>query len=193
MKKLLSLNFVFSALFLLLGFTMSAQQTFKVDPMHSSMNFNIKHNNISFVPGKFDKFEGTLVFSKADFSDAKINFSADVSSVNTGVEMRDNHLKSKDFFEVEKFPTMRFVSTSFTKAKGGTYLLKGNLTIKDVSRPVVFNVTYGGKATKDSKTIHGFQARTTINRFDYNVNYDPTAAGIAKNVDIVVFLEMVPK
>lgn len=180
--------------------------TWSVDPAHSAITFKIKHMGITFVPGKFDKFTGTMTASKADFSDAKINFTADVKSINTGVGMRDDHLRSADFFEAEKYPEMKFVSTSFTKASkaaksksktgklGDFYELKGNLTIKDVTKPVTFKVIYGGKAAdQQGNPKIGFTAKSTINRLDYNVKYDPTGQGVAKDVDIVIYLEMAPQ
>ena len=94
-----------------------AQTTWTIDPMHSSFNFNIKHMGISFVQGRFDKFDGSILTPNADLKDAKFDFTIDVNSIDTDVEMRDNHLKNADFFEVEKYPTMTFKSTSVKKAK----------------------------------------------------------------------------
>lgn len=169
-----------------------AQTTWAVDPMHSSFNFNIKHMGISFVQGRFDKFEGKVVTTADDLTNAKFDFRVNTASVNTNVEMRDNHLKSADFFDVEKFPAMTFVSTSIKKLKGNTYQLSGNLTIKDVTKPVTVTAVYGGKA-KDQQGNEklGFQTKFTINRLDYNVKYDPTGAGVAKDVDIAVYVEFV--
>lgn len=171
-----------------------AQTTWSVDAFHSALSFKVKHMGLTFVPGEFDKFSGTMTNTKADFTDAKIEFTAEANSINTGVEPRDNHLKSADFFEVEKYPTLKFVSTEFKKGRKDKYTLKGNLTIKDVTKPVTFEVKYGGE-TKDQQGNPkiGFTAKTTINRFDYNVAYDPTGTSIAKDVHIVVYLEMAPK
>ena len=186
MKKLFFLSFI--ALFTAAG--AFAQTTWKVDPFHTSVNFNIKHSGISFVPGKFEKFDGTMVSSKSDFTDAKINFTVDVNSINTSVEARDNHLRSADFFEVTKYPEMKFVSTSFKKKRGNNYELKGNLTIKDVTKSVTFHAVYGG-SSKDQQGNDkiGFWAFLTLNRLDYNVNYDPTGMGIAKDVDLKIYLQ----
>ena len=128
--------------------------------------------------------------SKADFSDAKISFTADAASINTGVEQRDNHLRSDDFFNAEKFPKLAFESTSFKKVKGNTYALAGKLTIRDVTKNVVFSVVFGGTAKdQQGNTKAGFLATTKINRLDYNVKYDPTGAGIAKDVNITLNLQ----
>ncbi len=174
-----------------------AQTKWTVDPMHSFVNFSVKHMGISFVDGSFKKFDGVITYTKADLSDAKVNFTVDVPSITTGVEMRDNHLKTDDFFNAEKFPQMSFVSTSFKqravksqKQQTNVYILSGKLTIRDVTKDVQFVVTYGGTA-KDQQGNNkvGFNATTTINRLDYNIKYDPTGAGIAKDIKITLNLE----
>lgn len=176
-----------------------AQTSWKVDPMHSFVNFSVKHMGISFVDGSFKKFDGTATGSKTDLSDLKINFTVDVASINTSVEMRDNHLKSDDFFNAEKYPTMTFVSTSFKKraekgakqmTNSNTYILKGKLTIRDVTKDAFFTVIYGGTAKdQQGNTKAGFNATTSINRLDYNIKYDPTGAGVAKDINITLNLE----
>lgn len=174
-----------------LSFTVavSAQTKWTVDPMHSSVNFSVKHMGISFINGNFGKFDGTIVASKPDLTDAKINFNVDVNSINTNVPPRDKHLKSDDFFNAEQYPGMSFESASFTKKAENTYELNGKLTIRDVTKDVKFDVIYGGTVKNDQGTKAGFTATTTINRLDYNIKYDPTGAGIAKEVNIVLNLE----
>jgi polyisoprenoid-binding protein YceI len=169
-----------------------AQTKWTVDPMHSFVNFSVKHTGISFVEGGFKKFDGSFVAAKEDLTDAKIDFTVDVNSISTNVEMRDNHLKTDDFFNAEKYPKMTFESTAFKKIKGNTYALAGKLTIRDVTKNVVFAVTHGG-TIKDDKgnTKAGFTATTNINRMDYNIKYDPTGAGIAKDIKITVNLQFV--
>lgn len=167
-----------------------AQTKWTVDPMHSFVNFSVKHMGISFVDGSFRKFDGSIVTSKPDFTDAKIDFTVDVNSINTGVEMRDNHLKTDDFFNAEKYPKMTFEGTSFKKIKGNTYALAGKLTIRDVTKDVVFAVVYGGIAKdQQGNTKAGFAATTIINRLDYNIKYDPTGAGIGKDIKVTLNLE----
>ncbi|MEO5999330.1 MAG: YceI family protein, partial [Chitinophagaceae bacterium] len=126
--------------------------------------------------------------------DAKIEFSVDVSSINTDNERRDGHLKTDDFFNAEKFPQMKFVSTSFTPAGDKKYKLAGNLTIRDVTKPATFDVTYGGTITDKGVVKSGFKAKSTINRFDYNLKWsNVTEAGglvASKEVDITVNLEL---
>ncbi|MGO4876412.1 YceI family protein [Pedobacter psychrotolerans] len=167
-----------------------AQTSWKIDPMHSFVNFSVKHMGISFVDGSFKKFDGTVTAAKPDLTDAKITFTVDVNSITTGVEMRDGHLKTDDFFNAEKFPTMKFESTSFKKLSGNNYELSGKLTIRDVTKDVKFAVLYGGTAKdQQGNTKAGFGATTTINRLDYHIKYDPTGAGVAKDVTIKLNLE----
>lgn len=189
MKKL-----ILSFLLVIVSTFTFAQGTWAVDAMHSSFNFNIKHMGISFVQGRFDKFEGNIVTSTADLNNAKFNFTVDASSINTAVEARDNHLKSADFFDVAKYPSLTFVSTASKKLKGNLYAVSGNLTIKGVTKPVIVTVTYGG-TTKDQQGNEkiGIQTSFKVNRLDYGISYDPTGAGVAKDVEITVFAELVKK
>jgi len=165
-----------------------------VDKSHSNVKFSVIHLVVSEMEGSFKVFDGAIEHTKADLSDAKINFTVDVNSINTDNENRDKHLKSDDFFNAEKFPSMTFVSTAFTPVGGNKYKLAGNLTIRDITKPVTFDVTFGGIATSTRGDKAGFKAKTTINRFDYNLKWDrATEAGglvVSKEVDVTVFVEM---
>jgi polyisoprenoid-binding protein YceI len=149
---------------------------------------------VSEVDGYFKLFDGTLENAKEDLSDAKVNFTVDVASINTDNEKRDGHLKSDDFFNAEKYPTMKFESTSMKPAGENKYKMMGNLTIRDVTKPVEFDVTYGGSIAAMGNTKVGFKAKTTINRFDYNLKWDKaTEAGslvVSKDVDIQINVEL---
>lgn len=183
-------NFItfFTVLFLTLS--SFAQTQWAVDPYHSSLNFNIGHSGISIVNGKFLEYSGNLTTDGEALNDAVFDFTVKVNSVDTSVENRDNHLRSADFFDVEKYEDMTFKSTKIVATdKPNEYLLHGKLTIKDVTKEVVFDLHYGGIAKSDSGEKLGLRAETTINRFDYNIDFDPTAAGIAKDVNIVVHLQ----
>jgi polyisoprenoid-binding protein YceI len=108
------------------------------------------------------------------------------------VEPRNQHLKSDDFFNAAKYPSMTFVSSSFKRLKDNNYALAGKLTIRDVTKDVVFAVVYGGTAKdQQGNSKAGFNATTTINRLDYNIKYDPTGMGVAKDVKIALNLEFV--
>jgi polyisoprenoid-binding protein YceI len=165
-----------------------------LDKVHSNVKFAITHLVVSEVEGTFKLFDGSMENTKGDFSDAKISFNVDVNSINTDNDYRDKHLKSDDFFNAEKYPSMQFVSTSFTPAGGNKYKLAGNLTIRDVTRPVTFDVTYGGTITAMGGERVGFKAKTTINRFDYNLKWNKaTETGglvVSKEVEIAVNAEL---
>ena len=173
----------------------SKTQSWQVDKVHSKVGFAVTHLVISEVEGKFSVYDGSFTSSKADFSDAKISFSVDVNSINTDNETRDNHLKSDDFFNAEAFPLMRFTSTRFTKISGNRYRLMGKLSIRDITKPVEFEVRFGGIAENDGygNTKAGFKAKTTINRFDYGLKWNSlTEAGgltVGEEVDIDLNLQ----
>ncbi|MCB0496918.1 MAG: YceI family protein [Cyclobacteriaceae bacterium] len=173
-----------------------AQTTWVVEPVHSKVNFTVEHLVISEVDGSFKKFEGEMVTSKDDFSDAKITFSVDITSISTDNEKRDGHLKSEDFFFVEKYPTMSFESTSFKKKKGDEYELKGNLTMRGVTKPVTLSVKYGGQAEDGyGNTRAGFIVKGSLNRMDYGVAWNAkTKQGgwtVGEEVEITIKLELV--
>src|SRR5690606_11088223 len=167
-----------------------AQTKYNVDPYHSFLNFSVGHLGISFVDDKMDKYTGSLEMSNEDVTSAKFNFTIDANSVNRGVQMRDNHLRSGDFFETAKYNDIKFVSTSIKK-DGKNYKLSGNLTIKDITKLVTFDLVYGGLLKDDGQGNQkvGFQATTTIDRTAFNINYDPTGMGVAKDVKFIVNLE----
>ncbi|HET8828845.1 MAG TPA: YceI family protein [Pelobium sp.] len=166
-----------------------AQTQWKVDPYHSSLNFNIEHSGISIVNGKFLEYTGNLTTNGEALKGADVDFTVKVNSINTNVDKRDSHLKSADFFDVEKFPNMTFKSTKIESKGKDQYLLHGKLTIKDVTKDVVFDVHYGGTVKSQQGEKLGVKATTTINRFDYNINYDPTATSLAKDVSIILHLQ----
>jgi polyisoprenoid-binding protein YceI len=149
---------------------------------------------VSEVEGSFKIFEGTMEHTKADFTDAKVNFSVDINSVFTDNERRDNHLKGDDFFNAATYPTMKFVSTGIKSLGNNKYQLAGNLTIRDITKPVVFDVSYGGTVNTGRGRKSGFKAKTTINRFDYNLKWDRAveAGGlvVAKDVEIQINVEL---
>ncbi len=163
------------------------------DKSHSNVSFTVTHMMVTEVEGKFKNFEGTIAATKEDFSDAQFNFTADVNSINTDDEKRDGHLKSDDFFNAEKFPQMKFKSISFKKLEGKKYILEGELTIRDVTKKVKFDVTYNGTGKNPwGMTVAGFKANTTINRMDYNLKWNKTleAGGLLVSEDVVVNLNM---
>ncbi|MBL0912701.1 MAG: YceI family protein [Bacteroidia bacterium] len=147
--------------------------TWNLDKSHSEINFKVKHMMITNVTGSFTDFDVNAEAGSDDFSGAKISFTARTASVNTANEQRDAHLKSADFFDAEQFPELKFQSTAFNKKGGDLYTLEGNLTIKDVTRPVTLNVEFGGINTDPWGNVKaGFSLAGVINRKDFGLSWN---------------------
>ncbi len=186
-------------LFFVVAFVATAfsnQSNWKIDAVHSSVQFSVSHMVISEVTGTFNQFDGTVFASNEDFSDAKIEVTIQAKSVDTQNEGRDKHLQNTDFFDVEKFPTITFKSKSIEKAEGkNMYKITGDLTMKGITKQVVLDAKYNG-TIKDMKgnLKAGFKATTTINRMDYGVNWSKSldAGGlvVGETVDITLNIEL---
>jgi polyisoprenoid-binding protein YceI len=166
MKTLLAILFFTFASF--------AQETsWKFDHAHSQIKFTVTHLVISEVSGNFNKFDGTVKTTGDDFTDAKIEFTIETNSIDTDNEKRDAHLQSDDFFNAEKYPQIKFVSKSMKKVGDKEYKLVGDLTIRDVTKEVELDVTYGGMMDDGyGNTKAGFKVSGTIDRFDYNLKWN---------------------
>ena len=192
MKRFATMLFVVAAI----AATAFAQGDWRVDKGHSAMLFTVRHLVISEVVGKFNDWEMKVTSTKDDWSDATVEATAKIISLNSDNERRDNHLKSGDFFDAEKFPEMKFVSTKFEKNADGKFKITGNLTIKDVTKQVVFEGEILGKLT-DARmgTRVGWKATTEIDRFEFGLKWDrATEAGnliAGKTVKITINLELV--
>ena len=165
MKKI---TFILS--FLLLSVAALAQNTWKADPFHSKLGFTVTHLGIADVPGHFDKYDVIITSSKPDFSDAVVELTAQVNSINTRVEPRDNHLKSADFFDAEKFSTMNFKSTSIKRAGKNKFDLTGNLTLHGIIKPVTVTLLHRGTTANPNAKgapVAGIQITGTIKRSDF--------------------------
>lgn len=161
---------ILSLVFLSLG--VFAQTQWKVDPMHSRLGFSITHLGISDVDGHFGEFEVIITSSKADFSDAVVALTGKTNSIDTRVEKRNNHLKSPDFFDVEKYPTMTYKSTSIKKAGKNKYKLTGDLTLHGVTKSVTVTMEYRGTTENPGMKgvpVAGFQITGKIKRSDFSV------------------------
>ena len=166
-----------------------------IDPIHSEIHFKVKHLMINTVTGSFKKFEGSMEVSKEDLTDAKINFTTEINSIDTGMEMRDTHLKSEDFFNAEKFPQLKFESTSFEKVGDTIYLLKGNITIRETTKPIQLDVEYGGKMVDFyGNTKAGFEISGKLKRKEFGLNWDAvTEAGgvvVSDEVKLVMNVQL---
>jgi len=186
-------------LFLLIAFTgliTQAQTTWNVDKVHSKVRFDVAHMVISVVEGDFKNFNGTVINTKADFSDAKFSFNVETKSINTDNTRRDADLKSGNFLEVEKYPEMSFKSTSLIKKDDKNFTLNGNLTLRGVTKPVSFNMQFNG-TIKDpwGNTRAAFKVTGKINRFDYGLKYnsvmDKGGLVVGKTVNFTIRLETI--
>ena len=144
-----------------------------IDPLHSEVQFKVKHLVISTVTGSFKSFSGHAATDGDDFTNAEVELTIDVDSVDTGQPGRDEHLRNGDFFETETYPQFTFKSTSFTKVKGDLYKLTGNLTIKGITKEVELEAEYGGTERDPwGNTKVGFEVTGTIDRKDFNVTFN---------------------
>lgn len=157
---------------LLVAGSAMAQTNWSVDKVHSRVGFAVPHYAITEVEGNFKDFEATVVSKADDFNGAEVSFTAKTASIDTDNERRDGHLKSADFFDSEKFPDVSFKG-KLTK-EGGKYKLKGDLTMKGVTKPAEFDVTYGGTMDTGRGLKAGFKLVGEINRQDYGIVYGAT-------------------
>ena len=175
-----------------------ATTNWALDPIHSELQFKVRHMMISNVSGDFRKIDASVETEDDDFTTAKISFTADVDSLSTNNEQRDGHLKSADFFDAANHPQMKFESTGMTKVSGAEYMLNGNLTMRGTTLPVSLKVEYGG-TTKDpyGMTRAGFTVEGKVNRKDFGLNWSAlTEAGgvvVADEVKILAHVEFVKK
>lgn len=182
--------------FMLVGTLIKAQSTWSFDKAHSNISFSVEHLVISEVTGKFGFFEGEVVAKSDDFDGSKISFVIDVNSIDTDNQKRDGHLKSDDFFNAEKYPKITLSNGVLEQVEGNKYKLKGDLTIRDVTKPVELEVKYGGTITDpDGNVKAGFKIKGIINRFDYNMKFNAAmeAGGliVGEDVEIVCNIELI--
>lgn len=188
-----------TAAVLFFGIGTKAQTNWKMDNSHSKVAFAVEHMMVAETEGKFKLYEAKVSSkSESDFTEATIEFSIDVNSINTDDENRDKHLKSDDFFNAEKFPKITFKSNGLKKTKeANVYELTGDLTIRDVTKKVTFNVRHIGKNVKDpwGNVRTGFVVYGTINRMDYNLKWNKAieAGGVVvgENVKINTVIELI--
>jgi polyisoprenoid-binding protein YceI len=161
-----------------------------IDPAHSSVNFVIVHMGVSHVHGAMGNVKGTVTLNDRDVTKSSVVATIDTTTVSTGVEARDKHLKSPDFFDVEKNPAMTFKSTSLTKA-GGKMQLTGDLTISGVTKSVTLDLDGPTPPqTMQGKTISGFSASGTIKRSDFNFGASKFNAMLGDDVKFTVDVEI---
>lgn len=174
-----------------------AQVTWKVDASHSKLGFSVTHMMVAETEGKFKVFDGTAVSkTEMDFTDAAITFTADAASINTEDPKRDGHLKSADFFDVEKYPTITFKSVSMKPTGQGktSYDLEGDLTMHGVTKRVKLLAIGAAKTVKDpyGNIKNGFKVTGTLNRKDFGLNWNAAleAGGVAVSEEVALNLNI---
>lgn len=174
--------------FLVISATTLAQTktSWTADPNHSVLGFSVLHMGIADVPGHFSQYDITIETSKEDFSDASIMLNVETNSVDTRVAPRDKHLRSADFFDVEKHPSMTFKSTSVERINDNSYSLKGMLTLKGISKPVTMTLNYRGTNTDDKtgEKTAGIQVIGEFKRSDFDFGGDFPAPMLSDKVQV---------
>lgn len=172
-----------------------AAETFSIDPSHTSVAFSIRHF-FSKIPGRFTKYEGSIVYDDKDISKSTVNVTIDAASLSTDEPDRDKHLKSGDFFDVEKFPKITFASTKVKPAGNGKAQVEGTLTMKGVSKPVTLDISVLGTGPDPwGNTRAGFEGKTKVNRQDFGISWNKALEGggavLGDDVDITLNVEAV--
>jgi polyisoprenoid-binding protein YceI len=173
--------------------TTTTNNDWNIDPVHSGINFSVRHMVVSKVRGHFTKYSGTLAIDDADLTRSVVEATIDASSIDTGTAQRDTHLRSPDFLDVERFPEIRFRSTRIHKLADDRYHLIGDLTVRDVTREVSLDVEYGGQA-KDpwGNARIGFIAKATLDRKDFGLLWNQVleAGGVLVGDRVDIELEV---
>lgn len=188
-KQLLTLAV---AAFSLMSFKTTDTVIWELDKMHAKLGFSISHLMVSDVEGSFKKFDAKVTATNEDLTDAVAEMTAEVASVYTEDDKRDEHLRNPDFFDAEKYPTLSFKSTSFKKTGTGKYTVKGNLTLHGITKPVTLQaIARTGTNPMSKKPITGFKVTGTIDRTDFGIAPSTPSAMLGKEVSIVANAEFI--
>ncbi|HOI14954.1 MAG TPA: YceI family protein [Geobacteraceae bacterium] len=173
---------------------LAAAETWSIDADHSSVGFTVRHMMVSNVKGSFGTFSGTVEVDEKDIAGSKVSVTIDAASINTGVAKRDEHLRSADFFDTARYPTVTYVSKKVEKSGKDRLKVYGNLTLRGVTRPVVLDVEGPTAAYRDpwGKTRRGASATATINRRDFGLTWNKVieAGGVLVGDEVKIILEM---
>ncbi len=164
-----------------------------IDPTHSTVGFKVKHMMFTNVKGNFENYEANILADNADFSDATMEFSADIASINTNNADRDNHLKSADFFDAEQFPKLTFKASSFTKIDDDNYEIAGDLSMRGITKFVKFPAEFSGLMTDPwGNTKAGLNIFGKINRKDWGLNWNSTleTGGVLVSEEVKLDIEL---
>ena len=167
--------------------------TWKVDASHTSVGFSVKHMMVSKVKGSFAGVEGTVEGNPEDLAGASINFTIDVSTINTNSVDRDNHLRSGDFFDVENFPSITFASTDVVKTGDDEYEITGDMTMKGVTKQVTFEAEYEGSGVNPwGVPVAGFEVKGKVSRKEFGLTWNQTleAGGVLVGDDIKISIDL---
>jgi polyisoprenoid-binding protein YceI len=194
MKKTAFIFAVVFSMFLITDFALGEVEKWEIDKAHSNIYFDVRHTYVT-VRGKFKDFSGVLKFNPDNLAVSSVSFQVNTKSINTGVPNRDNHLRSEEFFAVNKYPAMTFQSIGVKQKEGNQYTLEGNLTIKGKTNKVAIPFTYFGtrdNPLKKGQMVAGFETRFSIDRLEYNVGPGKffEMGVIGRNVDILITLEV---
>lgn len=167
----------------------------KLDPAHSQIGFKVRHMMVSNVSGEFEKFNLEMETDGHEMTSAEVDFEAEIDSITTKVDQRDNHLKSPDFFDAANFPKLKFKSTKITKSGDGELEIEGNLTIRDITKKVTLKAENFGVIKDPSGSYRtGFDITGKLNRLDFGLNYNPMleagGAVVGKNVNLIANIEV---
>ena len=173
-----------------------ATSTWTIDPVHSIAEFTVKHMVVATVKGRFRSLAGTLIINEANPADSEVTATIDVASIDTAEPQRDAHLRSDDFFNAERFPHITFRSTRIEPAGEDRWRMTGDLTIRDVTRPVTLDVEYDGQTTNMyGKQVVAFTAQTELNRKEFGLKWNALletgAAVVADRVRVTLHIEAI--
>lgn len=179
-----------------IAYTACAQntETYKIDPVHSSVGFKIRHF-FSKVAGRFSEFEGTIAVNNEDLTSSSVEATIQAASIDTNNEKRDNHLRSADFFDTEKYPTITFKSTAWKQVEKDTYDVTGDLTMHGVTKPTTLRVKFLGAGPGAKGQTSGWEATTTIDRSAFGIAWNKAAEGggaiLGNDVEIQLYIEAI--
>ncbi len=192
MKNLFRIAIATLAIALTASAALAAPVKFSLDRAHTEIGFDVRHF-FSKVHGRFNDFDGTIVFDEKDPSKISIEGSAKTTSISTDNERRDNHLRSADFFDAEKYPELTFKSTKVTANGKNKYKIAGDLTLRGVTKPVVFDAEFLGMGSTGPQGVKaGFTATTVIDRQDFGINWNKTLdnGGLMLGDDVTLVLNI---
>lgn len=188
---------IFTAVVLLMAPSIGSASTWNIDPDHSSIGFKVRHLMVSNVRGVFGKVQGVVHADDKDITRSKVTATIDATSIDTGVAKRDAHLKSPDFLDVVKYPTMTFVSTKIVRDGADKLKITGDLTLHGVTRPIVLNVEGPTGEVRDpqGKIRRGASATTKINRKDFGLTWNKAmetgGVVVGDDVDVTIEVELI--